>query len=68
MSQLRFHVTESLKTAELKRVRELPKEQITKLPVCCSAAGASTPGGGLLFPPPQGSSPHRLPLQCFGGF
>lgn len=81
MSQLRFHVkkdpvlTESLKTAELKRVRELPKEQITKLPVCFSTAGASTPGGGLLFPPALGQQPpqtassvlRRLLMQWAGG-
>ena len=81
MSQLRFHVkknpavTESLKTAELKRVRALPKEQITKLPICCSAAGASTPGGGLLSPPAPGQQPpqtassvlRRLLMQRAGG-
>ena len=81
MSQLRFHVKEnpavtvSLKTAELKRVRALPKEQITKLPICCSSAGASTPGGGLLSPPAPGQQPpqtassvlRRLLMQRAGG-
>lgn len=49
--------TESLKTSETKHVRQLPKEQITKLPICFSAAGASTPGGGLLFPTPLPAAP-----------
>lgn len=68
MSELGFHVkkdpaaTESLKTSETKHVRELPKEQITKLPICFSAAGASTPGGGLLFPHHPGVAPP--PPDC----
>lgn len=49
--------TESLKTSETKHVRQLPKEQITKLPVCFNAAGASTPGGALLFPAPPPATP-----------
>lgn len=72
MSELGFHVkkdpaaTESLKTSETKHVRELPKEQITKLPICFSAAGASTPGGGLLFPHRPGvAPPHKTASSEF---